>query len=91
MPTILTFEQQDVPKHVCSHTLNTIENDPRLLKRIITCDESRFFTYDLETKRQSMQRKSPFSPKAKNARMNKPKFKAMMNVFIGNHGIVDCH
>ena len=51
VPKILTFEQQEARKNLCTDTLNATENDPNLLERIITCDESWFFTYDPETKR----------------------------------------
>ena len=43
VPKILTFEQQEARKNLCTDTLNAIENDPNLLERIITCDESWFF------------------------------------------------
>ena len=58
VPKILTLEQQEACKNICTDTLNAIENDTNLLKRIITCDESWFFTYDPETKRQSLHWKS---------------------------------
>jgi len=45
--------------------LQRIENEPDLLNLIITCDETWVFTYDLETKRQSMQWKSTSSPRPK--------------------------
>lgn len=91
VPKILTFEQLEARKNVCTDTLNAIENDPNLLERIITCDESWFFMYDPETKRQSMHWKSPSSPRAKKARMSKSKFKAMLIVFFDIHGIVNLH
>jgi len=71
VPKILTFEQQEPRKNVCTDTLNAIENDPNLLERIITCDESWFFTYDPETKRQSMHWKSPSSSRQKKAKSGK--------------------
>lgn len=73
---------------ICSDTLKNIESDPNFLERVITCDESWFFTYDPETKRQSMHWKSPNSPRQKIARMSKSKFKAMMIVFFDIRGIV---
>ena len=81
VPKILTFEQQATRKNVCTDILDAIKNDPNLLEKVITCDESWFFTYDPETKRQSMHWKTPTSPRAKKARMSKSKFKAMMIVF----------
>ncbi|GFS88083.1 protein GVQW3 [Trichonephila clavipes] len=91
VPKILTFEQQATRKNVCTDILDAIKNDPNLLEKVITCDESRFFTYDPETKRQSMHWKTPTSPRAKKARMSESKFKAMMIVFFDIHGIVYLH
>ncbi|GFX00422.1 protein GVQW3 [Trichonephila clavipes] len=48
VPKILTFEQQATRKNVCIDILDAIKNDPNLLEKVITCDESWFFTYDLE-------------------------------------------
>jgi hypothetical protein len=47
--------------------LQCIENEPDLLNLIITCDETGIFTYDPETKQQSMQWKSALSPRPKKA------------------------
>ncbi|GFV24023.1 mariner Mos1 transposase [Trichonephila clavipes] len=91
VPKVLTFEQQATRKNVCTDILDAIKNDPNLLEKVITCDESWFFTYDPETKRQSMHWKTPTSPRAKKARMSKSKFKAMMVVFFDIHGIVYLH
>ncbi|GFT29768.1 protein GVQW3 [Trichonephila clavipes] len=40
VPKILTFELQEALKRVCTDTLNVIENDPKLLKSTVTCEES---------------------------------------------------
>ena len=45
--------------------LQRVENEPDLLNSIITCDETWVFTYDPETKRQSMRWKSTSSPRPK--------------------------
>ncbi|GFX48184.1 mariner Mos1 transposase [Trichonephila clavipes] len=91
VPKILTFEQQATRKNVCTDILDAIKNDPNLLEKVITCDESWRFTYDPETKRQSMHWKTPTSPRAKKARMSKSKFKAMMIVFFDIDEIVYLH
>lgn len=88
---ILTFEQKEACENICTDTLNVIENDPNFVGRVITCDESWFFTYDPETMCQFMHWKSPSSPRAKNTQMNKSKFKAMMIVFFDIHGIMYLH
>ena len=82
VPKILTFEQQEARKNVSTDTLNAIENDPNLLERIITCDKSWFFTYDPETKRQSIHWKSPTSPRAKKARMSSIKIQSNDDCFF---------
>ncbi|GFT77994.1 putative mariner transposase [Trichonephila clavipes] len=46
---ILILEPQEDRKNVGTNTLNTIENNPKLLKRSMTCVESWFFTYKPET------------------------------------------
>lgn len=88
VPKCLTAEQKESRKQICSDILENIENDATFLERVITCDESWFFIYDPETKRQSMHWKSPNSPRQKKARMTKSKFKAMMVVFFDIRGIV---
>jgi len=74
-------------EHLCWNSSN-IQNDPNFLENIITCDESRFFLYDPESKCQSMHWKSPSSPSQKKARQSKSKFKAMMIIFFDICGIV---
>jgi len=55
VPKLLSDEQKECHKELCLDLLQHIENEPGLLNSIITCDETWVFTYDLETKRQSMQ------------------------------------
>lgn len=88
VPKCLTIEQKERRRMISSDILGNIERDPTFLQNVITCDESWFFTYDPETKRQSMHWKSPDSPRQKKARMSKSKFKAMMIVFFDVKGIV---
>jgi len=82
VPRHLTPEQKEIPMNNCADILQNTENEPHFLEYIITCDESRFFQNDPESKRQSMHWKSPSSPKRKKARQSKSKFKAMMIVFF---------
>ena len=58
------------------------------MESVITCDETWIFTYDPETKRQSMQWKSPSSPRPTKAKKARSKFKAMMIVFFDIRGII---
>jgi len=61
VPRLLTPEQNEIRMNMCADILQNIENDPYFLENIITCDETWLFQYDPESKRQSMQRKSPTS------------------------------
>ena len=58
-------EQKDTRLNICVEILEYIENDPKFLENVITCDESWFFQYAPDTKRQSMDWKSSSSPRQK--------------------------
>ena len=62
---ILTPEQKEHRVNCCADTIENIENDPDFFQNVITCNETWIFQYDPETKRQSMHRKSPQSPRKK--------------------------
>jgi len=49
--------------NICADILQNSENDPNFLENVITCDESWFFQYDPQSKRQSLHWKSPSSPR----------------------------
>jgi len=67
---VLSDEQKECHKELCFDLLQRIENEPDLLNLIITYDETWIFTYDPETKQQSMQWKPTSSPKPKKAHMS---------------------
>ena len=67
---------------VCQDILTRLETDPNLLGRTITGDESWIFEYDPFTKRQSLEWKSPMSPRPKKARMSKSKVKSDVDHFL---------
>jgi len=73
---------------ICVDILQNTENEANVLQNVITCDESWFFQYDTESKRQSMHWKSPSSPRQKKARQSKSKFKEIKIVFFFIWGIV---
>ncbi len=75
-------------KQICSHFLERLDEEPELMKNIFTCDETWIFSYNVETKRQSVHCKTPASPRMKNARMSKSKFKVIQIVFLDISGIV---
>ncbi|XP_050527959.1 protein GVQW3-like [Daktulosphaira vitifoliae] len=88
VPKNLMIDQKFNRKEICSDTLKIINDNPSFINNIITCDETWIFTYDLETKRQSIHWKTPTSPRMKKARMSKLKFKAMLIVFFDIKGII---
>jgi hypothetical protein len=61
---------------------------PDFLNRIITGDESWFFEYDPETKRQSEEWQTPQSPGQKKARISKSKLNTMVIIFFNSRGVV---
>jgi len=85
---ILTPEQKEHQVNCCADTLENIENDTDFFQNVIACDKTWIFQYDPETKQQSMQWKSPQSPRKKKARMSKSKFKAMVIIFFDIQGVI---
>ena len=71
VPRNLTEQQRDVWVSVRAELLEQVEADPELMERVTTGDESRFFQYDPETKRQSLEWRSKGSPRSKKACMSK--------------------
>lgn len=88
VPKNLSQDQKDLRKERSLDFLESIENDPHFLERVITGDESWVFEYDPETKRQSMEWHTSSSPRPKKARMSKSKIKCMLICFFDSHGIV---
>ena len=84
----LSDEQKECRKEMCLDLLQRIENEPDLLNSIITCDETWLFTYDPETKRQSIQWKSTSSPRPKKSTHVSFEVQVMLIVCFDNHGIL---
>jgi len=88
VPRRLTQDQKGSLVAICQELKGTVKNDPTLPLNVITGDESIVYAYDLETKLQSSQWKSPGSPRPKKARMQKRKLKMMLICFFDQEGIV---
>ena len=88
VPKLLSDDQKAQRMQVCEDTLQNIENDPELLTKVITGDETWVFEYDPETKRQSKQWLSPGSPRPKKAHQSRSQIKVMLIAFFDAHGIV---
>ena len=73
---------------IAPEMLNDVNDDPNLLKRIITGDKSWVYGYDVETKAQSSQWKHTESPRPKKARQVRSNVKVLHTVFFDYHGAV---
>ena len=73
---------------MCQDIIKHLQIEPDLLRRVITGGETWIFEYDLETKLQSCQWKSPMSLWPKKARQSKSKVKVMLITFFDVRGIV---
>jgi histone-lysine N-methyltransferase SETMAR len=90
VPRLLTPEQKEHRVAVCQDLRERATDNPSFTSRIITGDESWVYGYDPETKQQSLQWKSPLSPRPKKARMSRSSMKPMLIVFFDIRGIVHC-
>lgn len=88
VPRLLTPEQRQQRVEVCEDLLQRVQEDPTIMSRLITGDESWIYGYDPETKQQSSQWKSPQSPRPKKARQVKSATKSMLVIFFDIHGVV---
>ena len=50
VPKLLNFEQKQRPKDLAQEMLATFNDDPDLLKKVITGDKSWVYGYDIKTK-----------------------------------------
>jgi histone-lysine N-methyltransferase SETMAR len=76
------------PDVISQCILQRNSDEATFLSWIITGDESWVYGYDSETKQQSSQWKSPYSPRPKKARQVKGKVKSMLIIFFDIKRIV---
>ena len=74
--------------NVCRNILEAIDEEPEFLGKVITGDKTWVFQYDPKIKRQSLQWKSPGSPRPKKVRMSKSKIKVTLITFFNQKGLV---
>ncbi|VEN50524.1 unnamed protein product [Callosobruchus maculatus] len=67
VPKLLNFDQSH-RVNIAQEMLDSVRDDPNVLQRVITGDESWVYGYDVETKAQSSQWKLPHEPRPKKAR-----------------------
>ena len=65
---LLNFDRKQRRMHFEQEMLSTSNDDPGLLKKVITSDEPWMYDYDIETNAQSSQWKLPDEPRPKKAR-----------------------
>ena len=88
VPKLLNFQQKLNRKNISEESLAAVNEDPNLIKRIITGDETWVYGYDVETKAQSSQWKRPDEPRPKKARQVRSNVKVLLTVFFDYNGIV---
>ena len=90
IPKDLTEDQKNNQLEACRANIELVRDDPSLLQRVVTCDESWVSVFELETKQNSME----WHPKG--TRVNRPRKamkqrlerKAMLTAFFDRQGIV---
>ena len=73
---------------IAQEMLTMFNDDPDLLKKVITGDESWVYGYDIETKVQSFQWKRPVEPRTKKARQVRSNVKVLLNVSFDCNAVV---
>ena len=73
---------------IAQEILTTFNEDPDLLKNLITGDESWMCGYDIETKDQSSQWKRPGESRPKELRQILSNVKVLLTVFFDCNGVV---
>ena len=88
VPKLFNFEQKQRRMEVAQESLNEVNDDAELLKRIITGDETWVYGYDVETKSQLSQWRHSGSPRPKKARQVRSNVNVMLTVFFDFNGVV---
>ncbi|UYV67562.1 hypothetical protein LAZ67_5001223 [Cordylochernes scorpioides] len=78
----------NVRKKTASLNLEATTDDPELLKRVITGDETWIYGFDSETTQQASEWRFKNEPRPKKARKAPSKVKVMLTVFFDYQGIV---
>lgn len=88
VPHMLTDEQKARRCETSGDFIDTCDRDPTFLGSIVTGDESWCYQYDPATKRQSMEWRSPSSPRPTKCRAEKSKVKTMLIAFFDKDGMI---
>jgi len=82
VPWLLTEDQKNNHSNVCYDLREQVGNDPQILSKVVTGDETWCYGYDLETKQASSQWKTANSPKAKKVRQVRSNVRSCWLVFL---------
>jgi len=88
VPHKLIDEQKAKRMETSGDFITMCDKDPSFLRTIITGDETWCHQFDLESKRQSMEWRSPSSPQPKKSRLQKSKVKTVLIAFFDSYGII---
>jgi len=88
VPHKLTDEQKAKRMETSGDFITMCDKDPSFLRTIVTGDETWCYQFDPESKRQSMEWRTPSSPRPKKSRLQKSKVKTMLIAFFDSYGIV---
>ncbi|UYV73316.1 hypothetical protein LAZ67_10002682 [Cordylochernes scorpioides] len=88
VPKNLTFDQKKARKETASLNLEATTDNPELLKRVITGDETWIYGFDSENTQQASEWRFKNEPRPKKARKAPSKVKVMLTVFFDYQGIV---
>jgi len=82
IPQLLTEDQKNNCLKVCYNLREQVGNNPQILSKVVTRDETWCYSYNPETKQASSQWKTPNSPKPKKARQVRSNVKIMLINFL---------
>ena len=88
VPRVLREDQKEGRRLDSGEMVELINSNPAVLDALVTCDESRIYCYDPETKRQSSQWRHAGTPRPKKARQSKSTHKLLMIPFLDSTGMI---
>ena len=88
VPRVLREDQKERRCHDSREMVELSNSNPAVLNALLTCNESKIYCYDTETKRQSSPWKHAGSPRPKKARQSKSTHKLLMIPFFDSTGMI---
>lgn len=84
----MTPELKQTHVDFCNQNLQLFREDPALLSKVVTGDESYFSVFEFETKQATMQWKTMQEPHPKKALRNRSETKSMITCFFDENGSI---